>query len=970
MRAVDKLSGSVFLKANTADQKRNLLFRVQTSLVALALALAAPAIAQAPVPVAAGTLVPAMRFTLPNGLSVVFHVDRSDPVVAVTLAAHVGSGRELPGRTGLAHMFEHLFFLDSENLGPGGLDKLTTRVGGSGANGFTNRDQTVYLQTVPKDALERMLWAEADKMCCFISTVTDAVLAKEKQVVKNEKRQGVDNRPYGHEPIVLADAIYGADHPYSWQTLGSLADLDAATLKDVKEFYARWYVPNNATLVVAGDFDPVQARAWVERYFGEIPRGAAVAQPAARPAALAASKRLAHEDNFAQLPQLTIAWPTVPAHHPDEWPIVLLFDILAQGPDAPLRKLLVEEAKLTDDVQVFHQDARIAGEAYLRVRAFAGVSLDKAAAAIDAGMARFAETGVDAAALKRAKTMREAEFYGRFTTVLGKAEQLARYDDFLGRPGFADTDLARLRGVTPVDLMRVYRAYVVGKPTVMTSFVPKGQTSLALAGSVKAAIVEEKIVAGAEAEVDAAAGRPAVRTRIASRINRSVEPPAGPAPLVKPPLPWTGQLANGLTVMGIEDRELPVVAFELAIDGGRLRDDPARPGAANLLARMLMRGTARRDRQTFEAALQALGADLAAEARDERLVIRGTGLARSFAALLSLMEEALLEPRWDPAELALVKSATLAGLKADQGDAGALAVQGFASIAYGPGHPLGYDRRGTEASLAALDMVALKDFHAQFLSPDVARLRVVGAVNQAEVAAAAAGLGRRWVRRRLIPPAFNIAFKAPQATKIWFRDLPNAKQSMLLMAGPGPSRADPDYFAAAASNFLLGGGDFASRLAQQLREGKGYTNNLRAQFYGGLSGGRFQLVTPVRANVTLEAAKLARDIVRDYGGSFTPDDLVITKDSLTKSQARTFEEPRAKLAMLAQIGDNGLPADFVAREAAALDRLTLEQVRAQATRWFDVDHMIMVVVGDGATQADRLGGLGYGPVVPLASPKP
>jgi zinc protease len=213
------------------------------------------------------------KFILPNGLEVIFHIDRSDPVVSVALTAHVGSAREKAGRTGFAHLFEHLLFLESENLGKGGLDKLTARIGGSGANGSTNRDRTNYLQTIPNDALEKMLWAEADKLGWFINTVTDPVLAKEKQVVKNEKRQSVDNNPYGHTYYVIDKHLYPEDHPYNWQVIGSLEDLQNATLDDVKEFYRRWYVPNNVTLLVSGDFNKVQAKQWVEKYFGEIKKG-------------------------------------------------------------------------------------------------------------------------------------------------------------------------------------------------------------------------------------------------------------------------------------------------------------------------------------------------------------------------------------------------------------------------------------------------------------------------------------------------------------------------------------------------------------------------------------------------------------------------------------------------------------------------------------------------------------------------
>src|SRR6186713_3195552 len=242
--------------------------------------------------------IPYEKISLPNGLQVIFHIDRSDPVVAVSLTAHVGSAREQEGRTGFAHLFEHLLFLESENLGKGGLDKMTARIGGSGANGSTNRDRTNYLQTVPNDALDNMLWAEADKLGWFINTVTDPVLAKEKQVVKNEKRQGVDNVPYGHNSYIIDKNLYPSDHPYNWQVIGSLEDLQNATLPDVKEFFKRWYVPNNVTLVVAGDFDAAQARKWVEKYFSEIKKGQPITPLAKRPGVVKETVKLYHEDNF------------------------------------------------------------------------------------------------------------------------------------------------------------------------------------------------------------------------------------------------------------------------------------------------------------------------------------------------------------------------------------------------------------------------------------------------------------------------------------------------------------------------------------------------------------------------------------------------------------------------------------------------------------------------------------------------
>ncbi|RZK51730.1 MAG: insulinase family protein, partial [Pedobacter sp.] len=282
------------------------------------------------------------KFTLANGLQVIFHIDRSDPVVAVSLTAHVGSAREKPGRTGFAHLFEHLLFLESENLGKGGLDKMTARIGGSGANGSTNTDRTNYLQTVPNDALEKMIWAEADKLGWFINTVTDPVLAKEKQVVKNEKRQSYDNNPYGHTYYVINKQLYPANHPYNWQVIGSLEDLQNATLADVKEFFNKWYVPNNVTLVLAGDFDKVQARKWVEKYFNEIKAGDALPELPKQQVVVKQTIKVYHEDNFARLPELTMVWPTVEEYHPDSYALQVLAQYLSEGKKAPLYNVLVE----------------------------------------------------------------------------------------------------------------------------------------------------------------------------------------------------------------------------------------------------------------------------------------------------------------------------------------------------------------------------------------------------------------------------------------------------------------------------------------------------------------------------------------------------------------------------------------------------------------------------------------------------
>ena len=917
-----------------------------------------PIAASAPAAAEAGALIPSQTFELDNGLRVIFHIDRSDPVVAVVLAARVGSAREEPGRTGFAHLFEHLFFLDSENLGPGGLDAMSARIGGSGANGSTSFDITDYLQTVPNDALEKMIWAEADKLGYFINTVTEAVLAKEKQVVKNEKRQSVDNAPYGHTNGVILDALYPDDHPYSWPVIGSLADLDAATLEDVRGFYRRWYTPNNSTLVIAGDFDPDQARAWVQRYFGEIARGPEAPVPQPRRAGLAETRRLMHEDNFATLPQLTLAWPTVERGHPDEAALDVLVALLTDGKEAPLTAVLVDDAKLTDEVGGYSGTDQIAGGVNLQVTAFDGVDLDAVRAALDQGFARFEREGVDAAALDRVKTVAEAGFYTQLGSVLGKGAALARYDLYGTTP---DRDLAALRAVTAAGVMRVYNAYIKDRPHVATSFTPRGQAALALEGSIVAAVVEEPIVQGAEAAVDPRAGT-AAYARTPSTFDRTVEPAFGDPAVVASPTIWNAALPNGLAVSGIENSETPLAYFELSIDGGRLFDDPAKPGAASLLARMMDRGTRNRTPAELENAFKSLGAAVNVSAGDERFVISGRTLSRNLDATLDLVEEMLLEPRWDPAELDLAKAAATAQIQAARAQPNAIAGRAYNLIAYGPDHILSRGALGTESSVAALTMDDLKAYLENNLTPGNARFRIVGAVDQAVATAALSGLGERWARRDVTVPAYA-APTPPTASQVYFYDMPNASQSVLVFGYPALTRADPDFYPANVANFILGGGGFASRLTQQMREGAGYTYGVRSGFAGGEDIGHFQLSSAVRANVTLEAATMARDIVRDYGATFTEADLTVTRSALSKSRARAFETAGAKLDVLEAIGDYGLPADYLDREAGVIEGLSVAQVRALAAEHLRTDGMIFVVVGDAATQAARLEGLGYGPVV-------
>ncbi|QNL51044.1 insulinase family protein [Olivibacter sp. SDN3] len=897
------------------------------------------------------------RFVLENGLNVVFHVDRSDPVVSVNLTAHVGSSREREGRTGFAHLFEHLLFLESENLGKGGLDKLSAKVGGSGANGSTSRDRTNYLQTVPNDALEKMLWAEADKLGWFINTVTDPVLAKEKQVVKNEKRQGVDNWPYGHTQYVIDKALYPANHPYHWQVIGSLDDLDNAELQDVKDFFNRWYVPNNVTLVVAGDFDTEQAKQWVHKYFDEIKRGTDIPALEKRPGQVKQTLSFYHEDNFARLPELTYAWPTVEEYHSDAYALQVLTEYLTLGKRAPFYRVLVEKRKLTAEVEADNYTAEIAGQLQLSVRAFAGKDLDEVAGAIQEAFALFEQEGIAEKDLNRIKAGQERRFYSSLSSVLGKGATLAHYNIFAGDPGFLEKDIQKMLAVSREDVMQVYEKYIKGKPYVATSFVPKGQIKLALDGAIKADVVEEPIIEGAEVDFDTSIA--ATYEPTPSIFDRSVEPPYGGRPALKIPTIWERQLGNGLKIYGIENNEVPLVQFNIRLDGGQLLEE--RPGVANMVAQMLLQGTKQRTAEELEEAIEQLGAQITVRAAKEYITFTVTTLARNYDAMLRLLEEILLEPRWDATEFALQQDAVISKIRQQEASPEAIAENKFREMLYGKNNIYAQNVLGTEETVRRLALDDLRTFYTKALSPANATLHIVGALDKGTVWQSVERLNAYWKGEKISWPSIAKP-DVPQQAIIYFYDVPDAKQSILKIGYSALPATDKSFYPATVANYVLGGGGFASRLTQELRERKGYTYGIRSAFQGSKDQGTFEVSSGVRANITMEAIQLIYNIMEDYPKGFNTQDLETTKGFLIKSQARAFETAGEKLGLLENISAYNWPYDYVKQREAIVHNSTVSGIQALAKEYLNPNKMVWLVVGDAKTQLPRLQKLGFAKV--------
>jgi zinc protease len=902
------------------------------------------------------------KIELENGLDVVFHVDKSDPVVAVELMVHVGSAREVEGRTGFAHLFEHLLFLESENLGKGGLDKMSARIGGSGANGSTSRDRTNYLQTVPKDALEKMIWAEADKLGWFINTVTDPVLAKEKQVVKNEKRQSVDNRPYGHNQYVIDKNLYPKDHPYNWQVIGSLEDLQNATLQDVKTFFKKWYVPNNATLVLSGDIDIEQATKWVKKYFNEIPRGEEIEPLEKKSGIVNETKFLYYEDNFARVPQLTMVWPAVENYHPDAYALEVLTEYLTSGKKAPFNQVLIDDLKLTSNTSMYNYSSELAGQTQLVIRAFKGKDLDEVKKGVEKAFAKFEEEGISEKDLNRIKAGQETRFYRSLSSVLGKGTNLASYNTYTGNPGFVTKDIQRTLGVTTGDVMRVYNTYIKDKNFIATSFVPKNSAELALENSTLADVVEEQIVIGAEEKFDPKIA--ATYTKTPSTFDRSIEPPYAETPSLAVPEVYQNKLENGLEVYGIENNEVPLVQFNLVINGGQLVESMDKLGVANLTASLLNKGTKNKSVSELEEAIQELGASINIYASKENITISGTSLRRNYEKTLALAQEMLLEPRFDEEEFELLKKATLSRLRQQEASPNSVASNKYNELIYGENNIRAKNTLGNINSVTSITLDDLKNYYNKFISPSVSKLLVVGDISKENVTQSLAKLNQNWEAKEVTIPEYKTP-DAPEKPTVYFYDIPNAKQSVLLFGAPALAATDEDYYPASVMNYILGGGGFASRLTQELREGKGYTYGIRSGFSGTNAKGAFTISSGVRSNVTLESAQLVKKILEEYPTTFSDKDLETTKSFLIKSNARAFETSRAKLNMLTNISDYGMSPDYVKDREKIVNNMTKERITELANKYVNPEKMIWLVVGDAETQFDRMKELGYGEPVML-----
>ncbi|MGL5905297.1 MAG: M16 family metallopeptidase [Shewanella sp.] len=893
--------------------------------------------------------IPYKKYQLANGLTVILHQDNSDPLVHVDVTYHVGSARELAGRSGFAHLFEHMMFQGSANVADEQHFEVVTEAGGT-LNGTTNTDRTNYFQTVPNNQLEKMLWLESDRMGFLLPALTSQKFEVQRETVKNERAQRIDNQPYGRMNERFNQAFYPQGHPYSWPVIGWPEDLNRATVDDVKHFFQRWYGPNNATLTIGGDFDEMQTLAWINQYFGEIPKGPEVLPDPKTPVELASTRYISMEDNV-HLPLIRMAFPTVYASHGDEAALDLLANILGGGKTSLLYKNLVKDGYAVQ-ASVSHPCQELACQMsiYALANPAKGVTLAQLEQQILDSINEFEQRGVTEADLQKVKVQFEAETIFGLQSVKGKVSTLALNQTMFGEPNKIAADLARYANVTKDDVMRVFQKYIKNKPQVVMSVVPQGMRALIAHPD---NFTPQPLTV---AQTAVAADLPL--STLQSTFDRTSMPPAGPAPKIKVPDIWTHRLDNGIEVMGTQSTETPTVELVIYLNGGHRLVPVAKAGLASLTAEMLNESSQKRSSEALSQALEMLGSTIDFSASEYQSTIKVSALTAHLDETLAILEEKLFQPGFTEADFIRVKQQQLQQIQHMQADPGYIADTALLGLLYGSNNTLGVSDMGTLASVAGLTLADVKAFYAEQYRGGNAKIVTVANLSETALLPKLAGLSEWQGQASVLPPLKP--FPQLSGGTLYIIDKPGAAQSVINIAKRAqPYDATGNYFKSYLMNYPLGGA-FNSRINLNLRENKGYTYGARSQFTGGAETGDFVASSDVRTDVTAQAlVEFIKEMSVYQQSGITPAELAFMRSSVSQGQALDYETPYQKAGFMRMIQRYQLSPDFTAEQDKIINTITKAQIDALAATEVDIKQMIILVVGDKAKIAADLARLGY-----------
>jgi zinc protease len=902
-------------------------------------------------------VIPYEKYVLSNGLTLIIHEDHSDPVAHVDVTYHVGSAREEIGKSGFAHFFEHMMFQGSDHVGDEQHFKIVTESGGT-LNGSTNRDRTNYFQTVPANQVEKMIWLEADRMGFLLDAVTQPKFEVQRATVKNERGQNYDNRPYGLAGEYISKNMYPYGHPYSWLTIGYIEDLNSVDVNDLKNFFLRWYGPNNAAITIGGDVNPKEIVKMVEKYFGSIPRGPKVEEMPVMVPEVNSHRFVSYTDNYAKIPRLYKSYPTVPLYSEDMGALACLAQVLGQGNNSILYQELVKK-QVALQANAFSQLSELSGEFSFQVAPYPGKSLAAMYFALTNALEAFEKRGVTDEDIEKFKGGMESQLINGLQSVAGKVSQLAQFQTFTANPNMIGKLLKMYQSVTKEDVMRVYNQYIRSKHPVVLSVVPKDQEKLATA--------EPNFVINKQGYVAPNYGYEGLKyVKAKDKFDRARMPGSGLNPVVKVPAFWKTDIGNGIRAIGTQNTELPTVTLSIKIPGGHVlqTNNLEKAGIASFFADMMTEDTKNYSAEQMSRELQKLGSNINVSSGLDGITFQVQSLKKNIDATLKLLEERIFNPKFTEEAFSRIKKQTVEGFKIAKTQPATVATAVFAKVNYGDRHILGVAEDGDEETVKNFTLQDVQNYYDNYMTSQGVNVVVVGDIKEDEIVPRLAFL-KRLPNKKIDLPAIPEA-KAVDMTKVFMVDFPKAAQTEFRVGYKTDLKYDAtgEFYRARLMNFALGGG-FNGRVNINLREDKGWTYGARTAFTGDKYSGEFSFSSGIKAGATDSALIEVMKELKDYSTSgITQDEVTFMKSSLGQRDALAYETPFQKAGFIGQMLEYNLPADYVDQQNKILASMTKAEIDALAKKWINTSKMNILLVGDKARTEEGVKKLGY-PIIEL-----
>jgi len=898
---------------------------------------------------ASGVVAPQIKYekyTLKNGLEVILAEDHRLPLVAVDLWYHVGPANERAGRTGFAHLFEHMMFEGSLHVGSKEHDRYLEAAGASDINGTTDFDRTNYFETLPSNQLELALWLESDRMGYLLGKIDQERLANQRDVVRNERRQSVENTPYGLVEEELFHQLFPKNHPYFADVIGSHRDVEAAQLADVREFFCQYYSPNNASLTITGDIQPAQAKAWVEKYFGSIPSGPPVPKITAQPPQITAERRSQITDQV-ELPRIYMGWIMPSIFQPGDAESDLLAHILGVGKTSRLYKALVYDKQIAQDVSVQNSNLLLGSVLELQVTAKPGVKPEDLEKAIDEQLEKIQSEGPSQAELDRARNQIETHMITgleRLGGFGGLADRLNQYNQFLHDPGYLPKDLERYHRVTVADVKRI------ASERLKTS-----------ARAVVWGLPGERVVDDpAKATETASAKNSAVKGTMPDEPWRAKAPAPQPLGKLSLPVAQTFKLSNGLTVLLVEQHQLPIVVAHVLVLNGSDANPVAKPGLAAFTSEMLPEGTDRRSSLQVSDDAAQIGTSLRAVTAGDDSLVDIRVLKPNANAAFDLLSDVVLHPKFDPAEIDRVRKLRETDILQIQDDPEQLAIGVLHKMIYGPDHPYGYRNEGTIASIQSTTRQDLLQMWQAGYTPSNSALVLSGDLTPAEAHSLAEKYFGGWTgsQAKHEPPPVTSQVKAGVAIV----DKPGAAQTFVLVGSAGVARSTADYVPIEVMNNILGGLN-SSHINVNLREEHGYTYGGFSFFIYQRASGMFAAGGGMRTDVTGPAVhELLKEMDNIRNTAPTDEELKLAKGAFSQSLAGRFESAEQTANTVGELFVYALPLNYYEQLPVSINAVSAQDVERVAKKYIHPESAVVIGAGDRAKIEEQLKKLSIGTV--------